>query len=105
MLSIHRMLFLTLKKVRIVKITNNPVNPCPLSKVSNSPPLTANWKTLQPTMFLSKPVSTLASDVCYFGGNGDGKLHEVTSFCLDTRLRGSAYILTESGQTLIGKLS
>ena len=99
------MLFLTLKKVRIVKITNNPVNPCPLSKISNSPPLTANWKTLQPTMFLSKPVSTLASDVCYFGGNGDGKLHEVTSFCLDTHLRGSAYILTESGQTLIGKLS
>ena len=55
--------------------------------------------------FLGELASTLASDVCYFCGNGDGKLHEVTSFPLDRRVRRSAYILTETEETLIEKLS
>ena len=62
---------------------------------------------LQPTVFpfSGEPTSTLASDVCCFCGNDYGKLHEVTSFCLDRRVRCKAYILTETEQTLIGKLS
>lgn len=55
--------------------------------------------------FLGEPLSTLASDGCYFCGNGDGKLHEVTLFHLDRHVRRSAYILTETVQTFIEKLS
>ena len=61
----------------------------------------------QPTVFpfLGEPASALANDVCYFCGNVDGKLHEVTSFHLNRCVRRSAYILTETEQTLIEKLS
>ena len=58
---------------------------------------------LSPTR--EEPASTLPSDEWYFYGNGDGKRHEVTSFRLDRRVRRSSYILTETEQTLIGKLS
>ena len=47
----------------------------------------------------------MASGVCYFCENGDEKLHEVTSFRIGRRVRRSSYILTETEQTLIGKLS
>ena len=62
---------------------------------------------MQPNVFpfLGEPASTLASDVRYFCGNDDGKLHEFSSVCLDRRVRCSTYILTETEQTLIGKLS
>ena len=54
---------------------------------------------------LGETASTLVSDACYFWGNGDGKLDEVTSFCLDKRVSCSAYILTDTEQILTGMLS
>ena len=65
----------------------------------------SHYPVKKPPLFLGEPASTLASDVCYFCGNSDGKLHEVTSFRLDRRVRLSAYILTETEHSLIEKLS
>ena len=79
----------------------------PIGEMVGSPlPLAKNSLIsclLSPTR--EEPASTLPSDECYFYENGDGKRHEVTSFRLDRRVRRSSYILTETEQTLIGKLS
>ena len=54
---------------------------------------------------MSQLPSTPFQNTCYFCGKDDGRLHEVTSFRLDRRVGRCAYILVETEQILIGKLS